>query len=264
MKYLAIIPARLGSIRFPGKLLYPLMNKPVLSWVIDYVKKVFFFNDIVVATEDKEIANFMAEHYPNIKVFINKKPVHCGSQRALEVSQMYSDYDIYATIPADEPLVDYGEINKLHRFLECEFSDDILTLCTKFYYEDDLKSRLSCKVVTNKLDQVLYFSRSVIPGQKGNKLLPLEQYKKHVALMFFTKEFLREKANMMWGDWSSYIEETEGLEQNRFLDFGAKVKLKEIKHNYFGVDQKWQIDVLRIRYAKENNLPQLLGTKKSH
>lgn len=250
MKYLAIIPARFESNRFPGKLLHPLMGKPILSWVIDYVKKVYFFNDIVVATEDEKIVDFVTTNHPDIRIFINKKPVTCGSQRALEVSKTLSNYDIYVTVPSDEPLINYEEINKLAKYLDYEFKEDILTLYTKFFCYDDLKSNLSCKIVTDKENNILYFSRSIIPISKDGIISSLEEYKKHVALMFFNASFLRKKGDLLWGDWKSKIETIEGLEQNRFLDFGAKIKAAEIKHDYFGVDQEWQLNILEHRYQK--------------
>ena len=248
MNYLAVIPAKYASKRFPGKLLKPLMGKPILSWVIEYAKKVFFFNDIIVATHDKEIASFVMDNHPDIKVFMNKRPVSCGTERMLEVSQSIPHYNMYVSIPADEPLVDFREVNKLQKYLDHKFQDDILTLYTKFFCKEDLESKLSCKMITNRNNYLLYSSRAVIPTSKDGKELDLSIYKKHMGITFFPEYFLFEKGEKMWGDWHSIMTEAESLEQNRYVDFGAKVKMLEIKHDYFGVDQEWQIKVLEDRY----------------
>ena len=127
MKYLAIIPVRYKSTRFPGKILKPIMGKPILSWVIEYAQKVFFFNDILIATEDKEITSFISNNHPNIKFFLNKKFIRCGTERVFEVFQELPYYNMYVSLPADEPLIDFKEINKLQDFIDHNFSDDILT-----------------------------------------------------------------------------------------------------------------------------------------
>jgi len=248
MKYLAVIPVRYKSHRFPGKILKPLMGKPILSWVIEYTEKVFFFNDIVVATEDREVATFVMDNHPGIKIFINKRPVSCGTERLLEVSQALPYYNMYVSLPADEPLVDFKEINKLQAYIEHEFTDDILTLYTKFYNVNDLESNKSCKIITNRDEHLLYSSRAVIPTSKDGKELDLNIYKKHVGVTFFPEYFLYKRGERMWGDWHSAMTEAESLEQNRYIDFGAKVKMMEIKHDYFGVDEEVDIQNLQSRY----------------
>jgi 3-deoxy-manno-octulosonate cytidylyltransferase (CMP-KDO synthetase) len=252
MRCLAVIPARLFSNRFPGKLLHPIMGKPMLSWIIDYTKKVYFFNEVVVATEDEEIVNFMRGHHSDTRYFINKRPVHCGSQRVLEVSRSLYQYNVYVSIPADEPLVNFTEINKLSRDIEKRSDWDIATLYTKFYCREDLESKLSCKLVSDRNNFMLYGSRAVIPSSKSEEDLDLSIYKKHVGLMFFTEDFLFQKGEDLWSRWHSQSEEIESLEQDRFVDFRAKVKLFEIKHDYFGVDQEWQIKVLEDRFRQIN------------
>jgi len=248
MKYLAVIPVRYQSSRFPGKILKPLMGKPILSWVIEYAKKVFFFNDIVVATEDKEIVKFIKKKHPEIKIFINQKLVRCGTERLLEVSQKMPYYNMYVSLPADEPLVDYKEINKLQKYIEHDFTEDILTLYTRFFCREDLESPLSCKIITNQDDHLLYSSRAVIPTSKDGKKLDLNIYKKHVGVTFFPEYFLFKRGESMWGDWHSVMTEAESLEQNRYIDYGARVKMLEIKHDYFGVDVEQDILDLHIRH----------------
>jgi 3-deoxy-manno-octulosonate cytidylyltransferase (CMP-KDO synthetase) len=253
MKYLAVIPVRLKSNRFPNKILKPLMGKPILSWVIEYAQKVFFFNDIIVATEDKEIASFVMDNHRGISVFMNQRPVNCGTERLLEVSKAISNYNMYVSLPADEPLIDYKEINKLQEYIDHGFSDDVLTLYSKFYCKEDLESSLSCKIVTTYTDHLLYSSRAVIPTTKDGRELDLLSYKKHVGVTFFPEYFLFKHGEALWGKWESPLAKAESLEQNRFLDYGAKVKMLEIKHDYFGVDQEWQLKILEDRFRALNS-----------
>jgi len=250
MRTLAIISARYESSRFPGKVLEKLMGKPILQWVIDYCRQVRYFTDIVVATDDARIENFVNSLYLNVRAIRINENVRCATERMWQVYNLFrGKYTFFVSIPADEPLVNYQEINRIFpKVINCNEQYDIFTLYTKFYGNEDLKSRLSCKVVTNFNDRAIYFSREIIPSTKDGKPIDLNKYKKHVGLFFFCDTYLERYGNYLWGNWNSSLSDIEGLEQNRFLEFGSKIKMIEIKHDYFGIDQPKQIDEATIRF----------------
>ena len=124
---------------------------------------------------------------------------------------------------------------------------DISTFYTKFFNEEDLKSILSCKIIIDNDGCMLYNSRSIIPISKDGTLYDLTVYNKHLGLFMFSKNFLRSFGEYVWSNYKSEIADIEGLEQNRFVDMGIKVKMIEINHIGFGIDQKFQIKLLEER-----------------
>jgi len=248
MKIVGIIPARYESTRFPAKLLQPLMNKRILSWVIEYSIKANVFDDIIVSTDDEKIKNFVEEKYRDIKAVMTKEEAKSGSHRAfLTYFQENLDHDFLVSIPADEALINYFELkNAIEEIIQNYPRYAITTLYTKFFSVGDLISLKSCKIV-NYGKKALYFSRSIIPAMKNGKIdNSLSIYKKHVGVFIFHKNIL---SNRMWRK-QSILAEVEGLEQNGFLENGYEIFLKEIKHNYFGIDTKDQIELLEKRYIQ--------------
>ena len=246
---LAIIPARLKSTRFPNKLLENILGKPVLSHVIEYVKKVDYFTDIVVASNDREIREFVAEHHNDVGV-IRTEPARCATERLFLVSLEVKDYDIYVSIPADEPFINPEELNRIGNDVYKNIvADGIITLYTKFVCKGDITDKKSCKVIASRTGYMLYSSRNIVPVTKGGNIISnIQSYKKHVGVFYFSDKFLRTYGEELWSKEGSLLADVEGLEQNRFVDFGIHPKLIEINHNYFGIDSPQQLIKLGNRY----------------
>ena len=235
MKILGIIPARLASERFPNKLLTKLAGTTIIERVIKNAQS-FNVDKIVLATDSVELCEIIKQKNINIETFFMKDDVWCGSQRSFFVSRKYPDYDFYMSIPADEPLIDSSEINKIIPKIRDE---DIYTLYSDFQDEFHLKRNQSCKIVSDKDDYVLYFSRSVIPILKSGSLCDLSKYKKHIGVFFFSRKIIDKN---IWN--KTELASQESLEQNAFIENGYKVKLLKINHKYYGVDQEFQIKEL--------------------
>jgi len=243
MKIVGIIPARLSSKRFPNKLFYKFQGKTILENVIDRGLQLGFLDKIVVVTEDIKVKNFVKTIYAgaDVKVFTSEK-CRCGTEKVYKYFQFDDSYDYYFYMPSDEPYYDVNQI-KLNSMLEY----DISTFYTKFFNEEDLKSILSCKIIIDNDGCMLYNSRSIIPISKDGTLYDLTVYNKHLGLFMFSKNFLRSFGEYVWSNYKSEIADIEGLEQNRFVDMGIKVKMIEINHIGFGIDQKFQIKLLEER-----------------
>ena len=184
MRILAVISARYKSERFPGKLLEKIFDKTILEWVIDYCRQIKYFTDIIVATDDVRIENFIHSKYIDINTIKMDEPVRCATERMFRVYSIFKNkYSLYVSIPADEPFVNYEEINSIFpNILQTHNTENIITLYTKFYNEEDLKSKLSCKIVTNIDDYAIYFSRAVIPATKNGEFLSFPS--RHTAFAF--------------------------------------------------------------------------------
>ncbi|MCF8019821.1 MAG: hypothetical protein K9L62_10460 [Vallitaleaceae bacterium] len=242
MKVVAIIPARLKSERFPNKLLYKLNGKRIIDHVIENTKKFDFVDDIIIASDDIEFVKSLYDKYEFIKDYHVTTSVTCGSHRAYKFYLTEPDYDFYISIPADEPSINPIEINKVLKTAQLN-NDEITTLYTKFYCEDDLISPLSCKIVTCNKHYMIYNSRAVVPINKDGRYLNLEQYKKHVGVFIFPKQVF-DKYGDLWSD----THDIESLEQNRFLQHNnIKIKMIEVKHIGFGIDVPEQIEKLEMR-----------------
>ena len=234
-KILAVIPARLKSERFPNKLLQTLKGEVILKRVYDNIVNSGITENIIVATDSKEIVDFCTKH--GVATFYMEDEVSCGSERLWYVSREYPEYDYYLSFAADEALIDpleiknmwidYQVIKKIHRY-------DIYTCGSKFYNHQRIPSFNSCKIVTNKDDRVLFFSRSPIPLSKGGLLHP-DKYTKHVGIFVFTKSLLKviDKPSRLWGE---PLSRTQGLEQTSFLENNFTVGIIRINHRYYGVD----------------------------
>lgn len=246
MNIAAVIPARLKSKRFPNKLLYPFLGKPIIGHVINNVLKLKFVNKIIVATEDKEIKDYVKENYPTVEVAMIFN-CRCGTERTFQYYIKNQKFDYYLSFPSDEPCIDVQEINNLWKQLSRNHKDEIVTFYSKFFCFEDLKSVLSCKIITSANDYMIYNSRSIIPVDKSGNCISLDKYKKHVGIFIFSKELLMKKGRELWGSWLSFSADITGLEQNRFIDYGIKVKMYKIKHIGFGIDSPKQVKILETR-----------------
>jgi 3-deoxy-manno-octulosonate cytidylyltransferase (CMP-KDO synthetase) len=241
MATVGIIAARLQSSRFPNKVLQQFNGKRIIDHVIENVRKMEFIDDIVIASDDEDFAKSLCKQYSFLSFHISHDVV-CGSHRSYKYYLDNPDYDYYVSIPADEPAINPDEVNKALNSKTILYSDEIVTLYTKFYCYSDLISNLSCKIVTCANNYMIYNSRNVVPVNKDGSHLELEQYKKHVGIFVFPRQVF-DKYGDLWKNTISI----ESLEQNRFLQKSLNVKLLEISHIGFGIDVFEQIKKLENR-----------------
>lgn len=262
MNTLGVISARYKSSRFPGKMLTKIMGKPLLSWSIENAQKVDYITDLIVATDDDIIVDFVKKNHSDIEV-VKTKEARSATERTFFMFQEHREkcfYDWYMSIPADEPFIDPNELNEKTKPTNIGKlvlpKSAITTLYTKFYSFPDLESKQSCKIASNLYDYAVYFSRAKIPATKDGEYLDLDKYKKHVGIFFFHHIFFEDMKNTIIYkyDWKSELEAIEGLEQNRFIDLSIPIKLIEIRHNYYGIDTPGQVKLIEDRYKYINDV----------
>lgn len=240
---IVIIPARLDSTRLPGKLLLPLAGKPLILWTLEQAKKAKNISRIVVAADDEKILNAVLEN--GDEAILTDKNHQSGSDRVAEVARQMPGNSIIVNVQGDEPLISPRAIeNAVEAILKDERAD-VATTCELISDFRDVLSSDVVKVVTDKDNFAVYFSRSPIPyprdaAKKQNSLEDalrnepelLAHFRKHTGLYVYRREYLLKFTTMP----QSNLEKIESLEQLRILENNGKIKVVETETNSVGVD----------------------------
>lgn len=234
MKYIAIIPARYAASRFPAKLLAKLGGKTIIERVYTQVARVF--DDILVATDDERIYN-VVESFGG-KVEMTSSMHKSGTDRCWEAyCKTGKNSDVIFNVQGDEPFIQSSQLELLKHCFE-DPSTDIATLVKPFSIKDGLcalENPNSPKVILDSHMCALYFSRSVIPYQKG---IPREEwllhhtYYKHIGLYAFRVKVMEAITRLP----QSALETAESLEQLRWLENGYKIRVAISEADTIGID----------------------------
>lgn len=239
-KIIAIIPARYGSTRLPRKPLIDLLGKTMVQHVYERARRSKYLTDILIATDSEEIKK-VVENFGG-KAVITLKEHPSGTDRIAEVAKN-TDANIIINIQGDEPLISPKIIDKvIEPFL---MSNDLLmtTVITKLN-ETDYNNPNVVKVVIDKNNNALYFSRSLIPYSK-NKFETI--YYKHIGIYAYIKDFLLTLVELP----QSPLEHTESLEQLRVLENGYKIKCVYVEEDTIGVDTKEDVKKVILHLKEE-------------
>jgi len=232
MKFIGIIPSRYESSRFPGKPLAMLGKKPMIQWVYENVEKAI--DHVWVATDDDRILNAVKSFGGNA---IETLSTHqSGTDRCAEAARKLSteiDFDIIINVQGDEPFIKAEQIEVLK---SCFNSDaDIATLIKKIDSTEELFNQNRPKVVIDKQQNALYFSRSSIPFARGYEKedwLKHNNFWAHIGMYAYKADVLQKITKLEQG----ILEKTESLEQLRWLENGYKIKTAETNHQSIGID----------------------------
>lgn len=229
MDVIGVIPARYGSTRFEGKVLADLLGKPMLQHVWERARKAKFLDELIIACDDERILN-SALSYP-AKAVLTAKAHTCGTDRIAEAVNPI-DVKIVINIQADEPLIQPLMIDSLAHALLDDKTLYMATLIKKIDDPKEIKDPNVVKVVADKDNFAIYFSRAAIPYHAQNSEIKSPVYYKHIGLYGYTKDFLFTYKNLS----SSELEKVERLEQLRVLEKGYRIKVIETKFDSIGVD----------------------------
>lgn len=234
MKYIAVIPARYASTRFPAKPLAMLGGKPVIQRVYEQVKRVF--DDTVVATDDDRIRE-VVEAFDG-RVVMTRSDHKSGTDRICEaIEKLGGEWDVAVNVQGDEPFIQAQQLEAIKACF-CDASTQIATLVKPFTVADGLDALMnpnSPKVVVDEQMRALYFSRSVIPYLRGvepEKWLESHTYYKHIGLYAYRTEVLRQITSIP----QSPLEVAESLEQLRWLQAGYTIKVGISQVETIGID----------------------------
>jgi len=234
MKFLAIIPARYASTRFPAKPLAVLGNKPIIQRVYERVQSVF--DNLCVATDDERIAAAV-ESFGG-KAVMTSTAHKSGTDRCYEAfCKMGGDADVVVNVQGDEPFIAESQLRTV---MEC-FNDaqtEIATLVKPFGADvpvETIENPNSPKVVVDANGYALYFSRSVIPYLRGIDKAQWPKHHtflKHIGLYAYRADALKRITSMPMGE----LETCESLEQLRWLQAGFRIKVGTTDVETIGID----------------------------
>lgn len=243
MKFLGVIPSRYASTRLEGKPLKDICGHTMVEWVYKRALK-SKLDGVVVATDDERIVDEVKSFGGN--VILTRKDHINGTSRIAEVCETYSDYDVIVNIQGDEPLIEPDMINSI---IDSFVEDNTIPMSTLKYKLTDMaeiENPNAVKVVTDKNDFAIYFSRSIIPYPRN---LNMDNYYKHVGIYGYKRDFVMEYAKMA----STPLELSESLEQLRVLENGYKIKVLETPYKIIGVDTQEELERVR-EYITKNGL----------
>ncbi|MCX5695657.1 MAG: 3-deoxy-manno-octulosonate cytidylyltransferase [Candidatus Omnitrophica bacterium] len=229
MDVIGVIPARYSSTRFEGKVLADILGKPMLQHVYERAKQARLLDDVIIACDHEAVANAAREF--GAKVVLTSQSHDCGTDRISEVVNPL-DVKIIVNIQGDEPLIHPSMIDSVAAALLDSKDINMATLMKRIEDTNLINDPNVVKVVVDKNNFALYFSRAAIPHLALNAEIEHPVYFKHIGLYAYTKDFLFTYKNLP----VSNLEKTERLEQLRVLEGGFRIKVIETNFDTIGVD----------------------------
>jgi len=249
MKFIAIIPARYASTRFPAKPLAILAGKPIIQHVYERVSKVI--SNTFVATDDERIAQAV-EGFGG-KYIMTSTSHRSGTDRCEEAVQKSGiAVDVVVNVQGDEPFIAATQIKTLCQCFE-QPNTDIATLVKPFTPDmgiEALKNPNSPKVVLDKQECALYFSRSVIPYLRGvdeKEWLTHHTFYKHIGLYAYRRSVLSKITQLSPG----ILEQAESLEQLCWLENGYCIRVGKTDIETIGIDTPEDLQLAADFLAKQ-------------
>ena len=245
MSVLAILPARYGSTRFPGKPLAPIGGKPMIQHVWERTRAAKSVDAVVIATDDERIRDACDAFGAEVEMTRDDHPT--GTDRLAEVAERH-DHDVIVNVQGDEPLIEGFVVDAA---VEALLKDDRAAMSTIVHRAEpeafDDPNRV--KVVLDSAGFALYFSRAPIPfRRKDTGIAPLQ----HVGLYVYRRDFLLEIVTLE----RSPAERTEELEQLRALENGYRIRAAEIKGwSSVPVDVPEDVAIVEAALARDTKDP---------
>lgn len=232
MRCAVIIPARYASSRLPGKPLLKSTGKYLIQHVYEQALQARRPAEVIVATDDPRIVAAVRGFGGRVVMTSRQHP--SGTDRVAEVARSI-DADIIINLQGDEPLIDPYALDTLVGLLESDREAQVATLAVPLNTAENYHSPNVVKVVRDRSGRALYFSRSPIPmvrdGAPDFTKNP-QLFLQHLGIYAYRREALLKLAALP----PSALEQTEKLEQLRFLAMGWSIQVGVIAHAGRGVD----------------------------
>ena len=212
---IAMIPARYAATRFPYKLMQPLGGKTVIRQTYENTLATGLFDEVIVVTDSEIIYNEICSN--GGKAMMSKRTHESGSDRIAEAAEDM-DVDIILNVQGDEPFVNKETLRKILDAFKDE-AVQVASVMKKFSNAALVADPNYVKVVVDKNNDSLYFSRSVIPFNRDVASSPV--YYEHIGVYAFRKQAL-----LMFTNWpEAVLEKAEKLEQLRYLENGLRIRM---------------------------------------
>jgi 3-deoxy-manno-octulosonate cytidylyltransferase (CMP-KDO synthetase) len=233
MNVAIIVPARIGSTRFPKKLLHKIKDKPVIVWTADRIKKEAPEFPLYFAVDHESLGDVLRRDGYNV---IMTDPAHsCGTDRIAEANRKIKAAYV-VNVQADEPLVTGGQIRQLVDLIQQD--TEMATLGTPVRYDKDYRNPNHVKLVCDDRGYAVYFSRAPIPylrdthGAFDADLAAGIPVLIHLGLYAYTAAFLERFCTLAPGT----LEQVEKLEMLRAMERGHRIKVGTTKEALIEID----------------------------
>jgi len=252
MNIISIIPARMGSSRFPNKPMKYILDMPMIGHVYKRVKMNKTLSEVYVATCDQEIFNYV-KSIGGKAIMTSDSHERCTDRCAEAMlkseEQTGKKCDIMVLVQGDEPLTFPEMIDEAVKPMLQDNSVKITNLVADIDTEEEFNNPNEVKVVMDTSNNALYFSREPIPSRKKTKMkVPM---KKQVCIIPFRRDFLLQYNKMQ----PTPLEEIESVDMMRILENGGKVKMCNTNFLTKAVDTEEDLDLVS-RMMKEDSLYQ--------
>ena len=231
MTFMAIIPARYASTRFPGKPLAVLGGKTVIQRVYEQVSSIL--DEVYVATDDKRIYDCVTGFRG--RAVMTREDHKSGTDRIEEaVEKIQASADVIINVQGDEPFIQPSQIKTLMELFDTP-DTQIGTLGKPFESIEAIENPNSPKIVTDNRGFALYFSRSIIPyirGKERSEWFGEYPFLKHLGIYAYRREVLKEVTLLP----QSSLEKAESLEQLRWLQNGYRIRVGLTDVETVGID----------------------------
>ena len=232
MNILALIPARMGSSRFPGKPMAKIMNKPMIGHVYERVVQCNLLTKVAVATCDNEIAEYI-NSIGGQAVMTSDQHERASDRCAEALNYLEKEdgiqYDIIVMVQGDEPMTHPNMISEAVTPMLDDPEILVSNLLGDIENIEEFEDRNCIKVVCDQQSNAIYFSREPIPTRSKGGNIPM---KKQVCVIPFTRAFLLEYTELS----PTPLEIVESIDMMRVLECGMKVKMVPTKHQTYAVD----------------------------
>jgi 3-deoxy-manno-octulosonate cytidylyltransferase (CMP-KDO synthetase) len=248
----AIIPARYGSTRFPGKALARETGKYLIQHVYEQVRQAHRLEQVLVATDDERIADAVRSF--GGQAVMTRSDHVCGTDRVAEAAQtLPADIDLIVNVQGDEPEIEPACLDRLVELLESRPGCSVATLACPFTRAEDVSRPECVKVVLDAEGHALFFSRSVVPYPIATQGRPTDpgRWLLHLGVYVFRRAFLDQFTR--WAP--TPLEQAETLEQLRVLEHGERIAVALTETVSIGVDtpEDYAAFVRRVGRAAPND-----------
>lgn len=214
----------------------------MIQRVYEQVKKAEKITDVVVATDDTRIKNVITGL--GGKCIMTSEMHQTGTERCAEAyALLKADYDYIINIQGDEPFIDPEVINELCELLD--YKTEIATVVKRIKDQETLLNPNVVKVVLTMRKQALYFSRQTIPYVRGveqSEWLDHAEFYKHIGIYAYRSDVLEQIVKLPL----NVLENTEKLEQLRWLGYGYRIMASETNYESLGIDTPEDLEKLNF------------------
>lgn len=239
-RVVAVVPARYASTRFPGKIIAPLLGKPVVLYTYERAREAALVNDVLIATDAQEVVDALAPF--GVTPVMTRADHASGTDRIAEV-MANRPADIVVNVQGDEPVIDPAVIDATVRPLLEQAEVVMSTARCRITRPEDIDNPNVVKVVCDARGHALYFSRWPIPyiRDAADRRASETCYWQHIGLYAYRREFLLQYARMP----QTPLEKLEKLEQLRALENGYKLAVVDTEYESIGVDTPEDLERVR-------------------